>query len=158
MAIELQSAASFWLVMVSSTILSTRWELQNDFYTKEGLLDGWRHRPDQWGQSEVGKPTADMHFRERLSQSTIPATISPQSLRLGPRHAQDLMQSPKFPWNRFNPCRRLWRNKFTLLLFKALCFVKMFLMSLCAVKQRLSPNDLKPEGTWVLMCYAKPMW
>lgn len=43
--------------------------------------------------------------------------------------------------------------------FKALCFVKMlFLMSLGAVKQRLSPNDLKPEGTWVLMCYAKPIW
>lgn len=68
-------------------------------------------------------------------QSTILVTVSPQRLRFGPHHAQDLMQSPKFPWNRFNPCRRLWRNKFTLLLFKALCFVKtLFLMSLGAVK------------------------
>lgn len=27
----------------------------------------------------------------------------------------------------------------------------LFLMSLGAVKQRLSPNDLKLEGTWVLI-------
>ena len=147
MAVELQSAASFWLIIVSSTILSTHWELKSDFYTKEGLLDVGGTGYDQWGQCEVGKPPADV--QGELSQSAILITILPQSLLFGLSHAQDLMQSPRFPWNRSNPCRRLWRNKFTPL-FESFMFCQNK-QSLGAVKQRLSPNDLKPEGTWVLI-------
>lgn len=82
-------------------------------------------------------------------QSTILVNIFLQSLLFRLSHAQDLMQSPRFPWNRFNPCRRLWRNKFTPL-FESFMFCQNK-QSLGAVKQRLSPNDLKPEGTWVLI-------
>ena len=150
MAVELQSAASFWLIIVSSTILSIYWELKNDFYTKEGLLD-------VGGTGLINE--ASLRWANLLQirtagrgspQSNIFVTIVLQSLLFGLSYAQDLMQSPRFPWNRFNPCRRLWRNKFTPL-FESFMFCQNVLMSLGAVKQRLSPNHMKPEGTWVLI-------